>query len=151
MYVLWTIEIFLLFNFPAPESGIMGLNTEILEDDEFQEAIRLIELNLRVTDALPCPSHPHRPVLRFEGSSKGAQGNEARVKGMVFMTPDNQVRWKFVSVYDGRTQWSSEGIQIGGMASAMGVLGIWTGSNHLEQDPVGPFWLWKVKDAEELV
>lgn len=55
-------------------------------------------------------------MLRFEGSSKGAQvrisclfvisrkdlhflqGNEARVKGMVFMTPDHQIRWKFVSL-----------------------------------------------------
>ncbi|KIJ38502.1 hypothetical protein M422DRAFT_33281 [Sphaerobolus stellatus SS14] len=138
------------FNFTAPPvDENEPLNNSILEDDDFQEAIRLIELNLRVTDALPCPTHPHRPVLRFEGWSKGAQGNEARVKGMVFMTPDNQVRWKFVSVYDGRTQWSSEGVQIGGMASAVGVMGIWTGANHLEQDPVGPFWLFKVKDTED--
>lgn len=75
------------------------------------------------------------------------QGDEAQVKGIVFMTPDDQVRWKVmrasatvllppnVSVYDGRTKWayvwvclshesllnpvthSSEGIQIGRIGS----------------------------------
>ncbi|KAF8588431.1 hypothetical protein K439DRAFT_1537923 [Ramaria rubella] len=123
-------------------------NASIFEDDDFQEAIRLIELNLRITGISPCASHPLRPTITFEGASKGAQGNEARVEGTVRMTPDGQVRWKFVSVYDGETQWSSEGIQIGGVASAMGVVGTWTGAFHSERDPVGPFWLWKVKDVE---
>ncbi|KAF8525198.1 hypothetical protein BU17DRAFT_41915 [Hysterangium stoloniferum] len=126
------------------------LNPAVIEHEEFQEAIRLIELNLRVTETIPCNLHPHRPILRFEGASKGAQGNEARVRGTVRMTLDGQVRWKFVSavsVYDGRTQWISEGIQIGGVASAMGVIGTWTGAEHTERDPVGPFWLWKVKES----
>lgn len=62
---------------------------------------------------------------------------------------------------------SSEGIQVGSVASAMGVLGTWTGEAHSERDPVGehlvgnnfaylklsvlfkgPFWLWKVDDME---
>ncbi|GJJ13931.1 hypothetical protein Clacol_008188 [Clathrus columnatus] len=123
------------------------LNTSILEEDDFQEAIRLIELDLRIKDIQPDSSYPTRPKLFFEGTSRSTQqGNETRVQGSVRMTSDGQVRWQYVSVYDGFTQWSSEGIQIGGVASAMGVIGAWTGSRHAEHDPVGPFWLWKVEN-----
>lgn len=61
---------------------------------------------------------------------------------------------------------SSEGIQVGSVASAIGVLGTWTGETHAEREPVGeylighglpslssvlligPFWLWKVAEID---
>jgi hypothetical protein len=41
-------------------------------------------------------------------------------------------------------EWSTEGVQIGGVGSALGVVGLWTGADHERTDPLGPFWLWKV-------
>ena len=34
-------------------------------------------------------------------------------------------------------EWVSEGIQVGGVASAMGILGMWTGAQHERMDPLG--------------
>ena len=34
-------------------------------------------------------------------------------------------------------EWVSEGVQVGGVASAMGVLGMWTGAQHERMDPLG--------------
>ncbi|EJD04233.1 uncharacterized protein FOMMEDRAFT_19497 [Fomitiporia mediterranea MF3/22] len=165
-------------------------NPSFFEDDEFQEATRLIELNLTITSydekknpsarspgsssrastaslrSLSAPSSPSPlsapsgspstgsglssiakqlpPVIHFVGKSCGGNGNESRVCGTVRMTPDGHIRWRFVSAlrYDGHSQWSSEGIQIGDVCSAAGVVGSWTGAHHEE----GPFWMWKVKD-----
>ena len=33
-------------------------------------------------------------------------------------------------------EWVSEGIQVGGVASAMGILGMWTGAQHERMDPL---------------
>ncbi|EJD04228.1 uncharacterized protein FOMMEDRAFT_121835 [Fomitiporia mediterranea MF3/22] len=169
-------------------------NPSFFEDDEFQEATRLIELNLTITSygekknpsasstgsssrastasprSLSAPSSPLPlsapsglssagsglssiakqlpPVIHFVGKSRGGNGNESRVRGTVRMTSDGHIRWRFVSasIYDGHSQWSSEGIQIGGVCSAAGVVGTWTGAHHEEGDPAGPFWLWKVED-----
>lgn len=61
-------------------------------------------------------------------------------------------------------EWSTEGIQIGSIGSAVGMLGMWTGANQYVQmpltlfrpdltchipssdstDPLGPIWTWKV-------
>jgi len=68
------------------------------------------------------------------------------VNGSVNMGDDGVVRWRFASIYDGHTQWSSEGIQLGCVGSAAGVIGSWTAAMHDHGDPVGPFWLWKVSD-----
>jgi hypothetical protein len=45
---------------------------------------------------------------------------------------------------DSPAEWSTEGVQIGGVGSALGVIGLWTGADHERTDPLGPFWLWKV-------
>ncbi|OCB86186.1 hypothetical protein A7U60_g6775 [Sanghuangporus baumii] len=142
------------------------------EDDEFQEATRLIELNLTITrigekksaagsvsrmstfspDSSPSTSSPvgspssdsshagssamniskQFPIIYFVGRSRGGNGNESKVRGSVRMTPDGHIRWRFASIYDGHSQWSSEGIQIGGVCSAAGVVGTWTGAHHEE-------------------
>lgn len=108
------------------------------DDDDFQEATRLIELTFRITkimdnntaappgnDASPSsarlasatasrlPDSPTMsdkgaarareirakyPTIFFVGSSRGGNGNEAKVKGSVRMTPEGYIRWRFVSV-----------------------------------------------------
>ncbi|KAK1226407.1 hypothetical protein PQX77_010618 [Marasmius sp. AFHP31] len=110
-----------------------------------------------------------RPTLYFTGTSRGNSGNEATIEGSVSIGKDGCVRWHFVStvctlpflrwnrlrskidliqatMYDGVTQWCSQGVQIGNIGSAAGVVGNWTTSLHEEDDPVGPFWLWKVEE-----
>jgi len=96
---------------------------------------------------------PKHPVTFFTGSSRGVNGNEAIVEGYVRMASDGTVRWKFVSIYDHSPQWSSNGVQLGDVGSARGVVGVWTTTTHEQGDPVGPFWLWKVEDdcSDELM
>lgn len=36
-------------------------------------------------------------------------------------------------------EWSSELVQLGGVGSAMGALGMWTGAQHEEDDPLGQY------------
>jgi hypothetical protein len=38
---------------------------------------------------------------------------------------------------DGQGEWASEGVQLGGRGSAMGVIGMWTGAEHEPSDPLG--------------
>jgi hypothetical protein len=38
---------------------------------------------------------------------------------------------------EGTAEWSTEGVQIGDVKSAMGVLGLWTGAQHDPMDPIG--------------
>lgn len=45
---------------------------------------------------------------------------------------------------DTEAEWSTEGVQVGAVGSALGVLGLWTGAQHERTDPLGPFWAWKV-------
>jgi len=40
---------------------------------------------------------------------------------------------------DGQGQWASEGVQLGGRGSAMGVIGLWTGAEHELSDPLGTY------------
>ncbi|KAL5495529.1 hypothetical protein ACEPAI_992 [Sanghuangporus weigelae] len=157
-------DLFTVFRYVCQYSA-NAYDPAFFEDDEFQEATRLIELNLTITgigekksaagsvsrmstfspDSSPSAPSPQFPVIFFVGRSRGGNGNESKVRGSVRMTPDGHIRWRFTpkaSIYDGHSQWSSEGIQIGGVCSAAGVVGTWTGAHHEE----GPFWLWKVGD-----
>ena len=38
---------------------------------------------------------------------------------------------------DGDGEWQSEGVQLGGLGSATGVIGMWTGADHERMDPLG--------------
>jgi hypothetical protein len=78
------------------------------------------------------------------------------------MTPEGEVRWTTYSIFDGEEKWKSEGIQLGGIRSARGVVGNWFDryvtpeniyrvSNQLIRDydphgPCGPTAFWKVSD-----
>ncbi|KAK0208423.1 hypothetical protein DFS33DRAFT_1379944 [Desarmillaria ectypa] len=126
------------------------------ENVRFREATRLLEVKLKVVardtlkfsnmDNNPTIHNALYPPLYFRGISCGVDGNRSDMEGMVKMGNDGVVCYKFVSIYDGTTQWSSEGVQVGSVASAVGVVGAWTTTTHDQGDPVGPFWLWKVSD-----
>ncbi|RPD81629.1 hypothetical protein L226DRAFT_3085 [Lentinus tigrinus ALCF2SS1-7] len=94
-----------------------------------------------------CDDDPRFPTLYFKGFSRGAQhANDATIRGKVSTLSDGAVRWQFVrevTNYDGRMQWSAEGVQVGHVCSAAGVAGIWTGAHHDR----GPFWMVKVSDG----
>ncbi|KAF9817460.1 hypothetical protein IEO21_03417 [Rhodonia placenta] len=123
-------------------------------DDDYQEAIRPVELHLKVLDPAPAEPasvtgvvNPAYPPLFFKGFSRGAHGSDAVVEGEVRLLSDGSVRWSFVTKYDGLTQWSAEAVQIGNVCSAAGIAGIWTGAFHEEGWSARPFWMWKVPAA----
>lgn len=94
------------------------------------------------------------PVIHFSGFSVGSdRGTDDRrkVRGCVELIGGGEVRWQmdtFIqeSESPGSTtpEWSSEAVQVGGIGSAVGLLGMWTGATHERADPLGPFWAWKV-------
>jgi hypothetical protein len=43
----------------------------------------------------------------------------------VRLTKEGEVRWSSVSVFNGEERWASEGVQVGGVKSAKGVVGTW--------------------------
>lgn len=49
------------------------------------------------------------------------------------------MRYKQFSSVEGADvdEWVSEGVQVGGVGSAMGFLGMWTGAQHERMDPLG--------------
>jgi len=51
----------------------------------------------------------------------------------------NASRWQYSSTEDDRNEaeWISEGVQVGPIGSATGVVGMWTGVEHLIDDPIG--------------
>ncbi|ETW76347.1 hypothetical protein HETIRDRAFT_411796 [Heterobasidion irregulare TC 32-1] len=115
--------------------------------------MRIIPLTLRITSysAAP-PEWPGRPTIHIEGGLAG-QSNDLsdarRVHGKVEMVGNGDIRWSLCSEReDGDGEWQSEGVQLGGLGSATGVIGMWTGADHERMDPLGPFWAWKVGHAD---
>ncbi|EJU03891.1 hypothetical protein DACRYDRAFT_115193 [Dacryopinax primogenitus] len=90
------------------------------------------------------------PTIYFSGSvrSSDAWHPTSHVHGRVEMGEDGTVFWKLTSNYDGQDRWVSEGVQIGGMKSRMGVLGIWSDAFHEHEGPAGPFWFWKAANSD---
>jgi len=118
-------------------------------DPSIQEAVRILPLRLRVVSysPSPVPAYPDRPTIHIEGETSGSAQETRKVRGTVSVIADGSVRWS--TTLTGREegdpdQWVSEGIQIGGPSSGMGVLGLWTGAQHERVDPLGPVWSWKV-------
>ncbi|KDQ50483.1 hypothetical protein JAAARDRAFT_141889 [Jaapia argillacea MUCL 33604] len=119
------------------------LDTSIFSDPDFVEVFRSLTVDLVITSISPS-SHPDRPTLHFSGTIMGT-GDHVMV-GSVQVTPDDCIRWHFVSGEQGNPIWSSEGVQIGGVRSPFGVLGSWTTVFHDEHDPVGASWLRLAED-----
>ncbi|KZO92874.1 hypothetical protein CALVIDRAFT_540549 [Calocera viscosa TUFC12733] len=85
------------------------------------------------------------PPIYFSGTvqSSDTWHPTSYVHGRVERNEDGTVYWKLTSNYDGQDRWVSEGVQIGGMESKMGVFGIWSDAFHEHEGPAGPFWFWK--------
>ncbi|KAJ8489022.1 hypothetical protein ONZ45_g13737 [Pleurotus djamor] len=131
-------------------------------------------LTLRVTGYLPPPALPPNylgstrsplteaealvyklPIILVEGQAVGSDhhpSEERVMKGSIRMIGDGAVRWTMKSriVGTNRTEWVTEGIQMGAIGSALGVMGLWTGPEHQRHDPLGPWWMWKVSDTPAL-
>ena len=50
------------------------------------------------------------------------------------------------SAYSGEERWRSEGVQVGGIRSKRGVVGMWFDKDYDVQGPVGPTAFWKLSD-----
>ncbi|KAF5392707.1 hypothetical protein D9757_000978 [Collybiopsis confluens] len=91
------------------------------------------------------------PVIHIEGEFRGSDVDETaarRARGTIRMIGDRAVRWNLISSEissPDRDEWVMEGVQVGGIGSAMGVIGMWTGASHERGDPIGPSWAWKIE------
>ncbi|KAI9448948.1 hypothetical protein F5148DRAFT_1249066 [Russula earlei] len=103
--------------------------------------MRIIPLTLRITHYSRAPPQwPGRPMIHVAGDwhTTATPPDLARVRGTVEMVSSGDIRWTLISFReDGQGQWSSEGVQLGGLGSAMGVIGMWTGAEHELSDPLG--------------
>ncbi|KAI9443387.1 hypothetical protein H4582DRAFT_1808368 [Lactarius indigo] len=134
------------FNSYAPDDRA-PLSISMFQDPRFRDAFRVIPMYFRIIGFEEDPERPTRPRLLFAGDVRGGQTMIGRIE----MTPDEHLRWKWVCGEGGQTIWSCDGIQVGRVRSPYGVLGIWTTVFHDHGDPVGPFWLYKVKDKVKTI
>lgn len=114
------------------------------------EVMRIIPLTIRISHYTRAPAAwPGRPAIHVIGEwHTTTPPGLTRVSGTVEMAASGDVRWTLTSSReDGDGEWASEGVQLGGRGSAMGVIGLWTGAEHDPSDPLGPFWAWKVGPA----
>ncbi|TFK30727.1 hypothetical protein FA15DRAFT_662759 [Coprinopsis marcescibilis] len=149
-------------NFPD-EGPVPALS--VFTDPGFHEAVRLMEVKLQLVSselyasfrtrapALPstdevCDTHK---TLFFTGESRGIGGVNSSIRGLVYMDKEGVVKWRLMSLYNGTTQWSSTGVQLGDVGSAAGVIGVWTSVLHEPRDPAGPFRFWKNEDNAVVV
>ena len=61
-------------------------------------------------------------------------------------TPSGSIRWTTFSIYHGEERWRSEGVQVGGIQSARGVLGTWFDKDYDDHGPAGPTAFWKLSN-----
>ncbi|KAI0759544.1 hypothetical protein BD413DRAFT_596809 [Trametes elegans] len=141
----------------AGPGALRRLEFHNFDDPALEEAWIIVPLSLRITGYSPCPiaKYAERPTIHVEGEMGGAgwvgdgeQGaDDARkVYGTVSMLADGNVRWSITNLDEDNVddEWVSEAIQLGGVGSAMGSLGMWTGARHEEDDPLGVIWQWRV-------
>lgn len=96
------------------------------------EATRLTLMRVYVTKIEPpgASDHPDYPVVHFAGFSRSLDGSwdgnaDSDLRGTVRMTPQGEVWWTLLTILSGEERWKSEGIQLGGIQSARGVVGTW--------------------------
>jgi len=143
------------------------LNLRRVPVEPLEEAARVFPMTFRVVGVSPPPPRPENiadirnpelspddlvwrlPVIHFEGESNPynqAPFPKRRMKGTVRMLVCGAVRWSlntFLPDSDAHS-WHTEAVQIGGVGSALGFIGFWTGADHTRGDPLGPVWAWKV-------
>ncbi|KAL8735876.1 MAG: hypothetical protein Q9181_002625 [Wetmoreana brouardii] len=120
---------------------------------EIEEAIRFMMIKLEVSKIeQPAKGDGQGlPVVHFKGTSTSAlppvdPNANSKIRGMVRLTPENEVRWTTFSVFHGEERWRSEGIQVGGVQAARGIIGYWFDKDFDEYGPAGPTAFWKVSD-----
>ncbi|KIX07303.1 uncharacterized protein Z518_01956 [Rhinocladiella mackenziei CBS 650.93] len=131
---------------------------EIPDDQErdpilTREAFRLIRLQLRVS-RIEKPGEEdgqELPVVHFEGDSRSLYmawdpNANSKIRGTVRQTASGAIRWTSFSIFHGEERWRSEGVQIGGLRSARGILGNWFDKDYDEHGPAGPTAFWKISD-----
>lgn len=89
-------------------------------------------MKIHVTKIEPAArgDHGDYPVVHFQGFSRVLDeswpgSTDSDLRGTVRMTPEGEVRWTTYSIFDGEPRWKSEGVQLGGIRSARGVVGHW--------------------------
>ncbi|KAH9938897.1 uncharacterized protein BXZ73DRAFT_76390 [Epithele typhae] len=110
-------------------------------DEDLDEAWIIVPMSVRITGYEP-PSlpkeYPDRPTIVFEGEMGGA----GWVGAVSPLTDDYR---RVSSVLGGTAhEWASEAVQLGPVGSAMGALGLWTGAQHDDEDPLGVVSQWRV-------
>ncbi|KAF9013076.1 hypothetical protein BDQ17DRAFT_1342684 [Cyathus striatus] len=113
---------------------------------ELLKVFRSLAVDITILRTEHDPKHPDRPIIHFVGKMKDP--SSSTITGSARMIEDGQVKWHFVSPSLGFAV--SEGVQVGGIRSAYGVLGAWTTIFHDRDDPVGPFWLRKLHNEDNL-
>ncbi|ESK85286.1 hypothetical protein Moror_11335 [Moniliophthora roreri MCA 2997] len=113
----------------------------------------LADLMLGLEDSQPAydPLVYALPIIHVAGEYVGSDVDEhaqRRCRGTVRMIGDRAVRWTLITSdasSPDHDEWVMEGIQVGGIGSMMGVVGMWTGAAHESGDPIGPSWAWKME------
>ncbi|KAI0706694.1 hypothetical protein C8Q76DRAFT_629597, partial [Earliella scabrosa] len=121
-----------------------------LDDEDLHEAWIIVSMSFRIShySASPLFAFPDRPTIHLAGDMGGVgrvgsvdvhDNNVRRVHGAVSMLPDGSVRWSLMSTAPNSTEdeWASEAVQLGGVGSAMGSIGMWTGAQLEDGDPLG--------------
>ncbi|KAH8681249.1 F-box domain-containing protein [Xylariales sp. PMI_506] len=146
---------FFEFNFGNPSELPSNVPRRAITYDE---ATRLILMKITVCKIEPPGPEDGQalPVVHFKGYSRslddmwdenansGLRGIE--IKGTVRLTSEGEVRWTTFSLYNGEERWRSEGVQVGGVKSAKGVLGNWFDKDYDPRGPAGPSAFWKISD-----
>lgn len=120
------------------------------------EATRVIVMKINAASVEPPGPEDGQelPVVHFRGASWSLHGGPgdngtSDLKGTVRLTPEGEIRWTSFSVFNGEERWKSEGIQLGGLKSARGVVGTWFEKDMDPHGPCGPTSYWKLKDTTD--
>ncbi|KAJ4270280.1 hypothetical protein NW762_001956 [Fusarium torreyae] len=146
---------FFAYNFPpdpdfvAPDAPRPALDVG--------EATRLIMLKIHVTSIEPPGPDDGQdlPVVHFRGVSRSLDDSfddnaNSDIRGIARLTREGEVRWTTWSIFHGIERWRSEGIQIGGVRSARGVVGNWFDRDYDPHGPAGPTAFWKGATLEQV-
>lgn len=92
------------------------------------------------------------PVVYFKGTSWPLNATDSDTpvvcKGSVRLTRQGDVRWSIVVMHQGDNHWRVEGVQLGGVRSARGVVGNWFECIAEEPSERGPTAFWKATDSD---
>ena len=97
---------------------------------------------MSLTHTEPNPHHPRFPKLFYLTTiPEGLRSvGGPTLRGTVSLEADGEtVHWTSVASFEGHEAYESTGIQVGGIRSAFGVVGLWSALGHEAGSPAGPF------------